>query len=62
MASAARRKTAGVLHREGRLFIQPYDPSISLADRVLDQGGLMITDRRRGHLSRPRQAGLTAPV
>jgi hypothetical protein len=62
MAGAARRKTAEVLHQEGRPFIQPHWLSISFADPVLDQGGLMIMDRRPGYLSRPRQAGLTAPV
>jgi hypothetical protein len=56
MARAARRKTAGVLHQEGRPFIQPHYLSISLADPVLEQGGLMIMDRLPGHLSRPRPA------
>jgi hypothetical protein len=62
MARAARPKTAGVLHQEGRPFIQPPYPGISWADPVLDQGDQMIMDRRPGHLSRPRQAGLIAPV
>jgi hypothetical protein len=62
MARTVRRKTAEVPHQEGRPFIQPHYLSLSSAEPVLDQGDLMIMDRLPGHLSRPRQAGLTAPV